>query len=1432
MRWDTYIHPVILDIIVLTYTLLCVNIVHKLHFDKVLFYKGAITLKKRFVSVLLAALICFSAFAVFDCSHPDVAAAAFPNILDYSANSSSAGFTISSYAGMVAFSSLAGTTNFKGKTIYLECDIDMAEGKWTPFTSFAGTFDGQGHVLKNITVSVSQDCAGLFAKTTSTAHIKDLGIVGGTMTLAADTDSQRLGSFVGQMSGGTIERCYSTTTLVGKKYASTSTSDISVGGIVGANINGGVIKDCFYAGTATGVDHVSAISDWAQGQNAGSVGKLINCLSFAKLSATTCYGLARYSASILEENKASAVTNCFYVGSYTGLDFTTGDTKAGSYRLGSGNLAYLLNDSGAKKVWRQGALCPELTPNKGGVYKLTINYVAAGVTTTETVYMNAGDKYTPKGVTATLSSAGNVSGGVFTMPAANATLTVTTSTPNIINYDTNSSATTFVVTTAAGFTKMASLVNGGKTLSGVSIYMLNDINMSSVTNHTPIGTFISDSDYSKAFQGKLYGNNYKVIYLRVDQSALNGAGLFGVAYNASFDGVGIYGGTVKSANRAGGIAGYGDKCTFKNCYNTANITTLTGEDGVGGLTGVSRSGSKFTNCFNLGTVTATANCAGGLSGWGQTSVVLKNCFNLGTVTASNKQALSRYNGSLTNVPSASYYLSAACATSGYGTALSAGEFKNGTAAWLLNTAGGTASNSGVFTTTPIGPAICGQNDTPTVKLTVKGYDESERLLDVSTLYANGGDSVGISGSAASAHLAKAVTAPAKDGELTASVSAPTLKTLVIGTAAQLSAFATAVNGGTSYKGYYVYLTADIDMSSATKAVIGTESKPFRGVFDGCGKKITGFNAGSSAKYQGLFGCINYGVVQNLYLEGSTITGGSYSGTIVGKNAGGAVVNCGTNSNAVGYYTDASRQISVMSFNIRVPNDASPNSLSNRTPRVKQHLNDYSPDIIGFQEVTSAWKSVIDSHLSGYSKEFVWRDSNASSEAAPLYWRTSAFTVLEQGSFWLSSTPDKMSKDWDAGCYRTCSYAALIHKTSGTLVLAFNSHFDHQSATAREKSALLVSKRMKALQKKYTEKGYGENILTFCTGDYNCTPSSTAYKNMAASFTDMRSVADSLGCDEKQITFQGFGSSSGSIIDYIFIDPRGANSVSFKVCAEKVSGGYISDHYTLYGVFGLEAQSVGGIVGYNTGYISDCYTLGTVKKSINAGGIVGVNKGTIKNCYSGKALSATDYMGGIAGEQLGYISNCYYLTSTSYKAFANESATTGVKTEAQIKSADMASLLGSAWSYNASLNGGYPYPIAIFELTTLVIKASSAYTRTENALYEIKVKTEISALSSNFENVNLKFYDLSGTEIASGAYAGTGTTVSVVVGGTVTDSATVVVLGDINGDAMHSALDYIAMSASLKKQMTLSGAPLLAADMDKDGNCNAVDYIALKNLLTY
>ena len=113
----------------------------------------------------------------------------------------------------------------------------------------------------------------------------------------------------------------------------------------------------------------------------------------------------------------------------------------------------------------------------------------------------------------------------------------------------------------------------------------------------------------------------------------------------------------------------------------------------------------------------------------------------------------------------------------------------------------------------------------------------------------------------------------------------------ISSAADLAALASEVNGGASYTNTYFKLTADIVLTG-TWTPIGTNGSPFSGIFDGGNKKITGLNinAGSS-DYQGLFGYVSGGTIENLTVFG-TVTGQKHVGGIVGYIDGsGKVRNC-------------------------------------------------------------------------------------------------------------------------------------------------------------------------------------------------------------------------------------------------------------------------------------------------------------------------------------------------------------------------------------------------------------------------------------------------------------------------------------------------------------------------------------------------------------
>lgn len=149
------------------------------------------------------------------------------------------------------------------------------------------------------------------------------------------------------------------------------------------------------------------------------------------------------------------------------------------------------------------------------------------------------------------------------------------------------------------------------------------------------------------------------------------------------------------------------------------------------------------------------------------------------------------------------------------------------------------------------------------------------------------------------------------------------KTVTIKNAAQLAAFASAVNGGNSYSGYTVTLAKDIDLNGMEWTPIGNAKRSgsilfnhsFKGTFDGNNKTIYGLkisvNAGNNEDFGiGLFNSVSGGTIKNFTLDNvnvsvsdsdavaavagfsvsnSVISGVTVSGSVSGKDGVGGIV---------------------------------------------------------------------------------------------------------------------------------------------------------------------------------------------------------------------------------------------------------------------------------------------------------------------------------------------------------------------------------------------------------------------------------------------------------------------------------------------------------------------------------------------------------------
>ena len=144
-------------------------------------------------------------------------------------------------------SSVNAGTSYAEKHFVLNVDINLDSKSWTPIGTkanpFAGTFDGNGKKIYNLSVTMNVANAGLFGYVSGT--MKDLGIVSGTISPASNAASTYAGSLVGYLTG-TVENCYSQATVnvstVNTTYA---------GGLIGYVDTAASVKDSYASGNVT-----------------------------------------------------------------------------------------------------------------------------------------------------------------------------------------------------------------------------------------------------------------------------------------------------------------------------------------------------------------------------------------------------------------------------------------------------------------------------------------------------------------------------------------------------------------------------------------------------------------------------------------------------------------------------------------------------------------------------------------------------------------------------------------------------------------------------------------------------------------------------------------------------------------------------------------------------------------------------------------------------------------------------------------------------------------------------------------------------------------------------------------------------------------------------------------------------------------------------
>ena len=249
------------------------------------------------------------------------------------------------------------------------------------------------------------------------------------------------------------------------------------------------------------------------------------------------------------------------------------------------------------------------------------------------------------------------------------------------------------------------------------------------------------------------------------------------------------------------------------------------------------------------------------------------------------------------------------------------------------------------------------------------------------------------------------------------------------------------------------------------------------------------------------------------------------------------------------------ELSLMSFNIKIPGDSGVRQWGSRKAAVMDTINHSGADIIGLQEVSSTPYSDFGVLLASHYELVYFQEP----ENLAIIYDKNTFNLLSKEHYWLSETPDVRSYGWGEASRRMAAVLMLEHKATGEKIKVIDTHGPLNDA-ANEKAFELIANRSLS----------GENEpFTVMMGDFNATPNKLGYVPIAEKLQDCR-IAAKESVNRDSITYNAWGG-TGSTIDYCFVSKsENVEVLSYHVRDERWGdGNYISDHFAVQAKVKLE-----------------------------------------------------------------------------------------------------------------------------------------------------------------------------------------------------------------------------------------------------------------------
>ena len=266
-------------------------------------------------------------------------------------------YTVTSAEGLKNIAKLV-NSGATGINITLDTDLDLTDMEWTPIGNYekqyTGTFDGNGKTITGLTVTGSDQYAGLFGRIGSGGKVMNVKLEG--VQIESDNGMSDVGGVAGY-SRGTLENCSVSGSVsgsgmngiaggvVGYQTGGSITGCSSSATVNAGNVAGGV-AGCTYSATltacyATGdvtLESINSGGNFVGGVVGDNTNRSTVIACYAWGSVTGSGSGTIYVGGVTGSNDLGTLTACYHAtGDVTGASRSTGGVVGRNYKDNSGS---------------------------------------------------------------------------------------------------------------------------------------------------------------------------------------------------------------------------------------------------------------------------------------------------------------------------------------------------------------------------------------------------------------------------------------------------------------------------------------------------------------------------------------------------------------------------------------------------------------------------------------------------------------------------------------------------------------------------------------------------------------------------------------------------------------------------------------------------------------------------------------------------------------------------------------------------------------------------------------------------------------------------------------------------------------------------------------------------------------------------------------